>query len=116
MLDDVSFGRHPAFGSFGFPQGSRFGPTQEMFNNLTNQPAIDVSDHGNHFTVEADLPGVPKENVSVRVGDKGHSITIEGKVTETGGTEPSKTSATNDNSKDAETAKGDQRFVFRDAN
>lgn len=112
MLDDVSFGRHPAspFGSFGFPQSSRFGPPQDIFNNFANQPAIDVSDHGTHFAVEADLPGVPKENVSVRIGDKGHSLTIEGKVTESGGVEPS--SATSDKSKAiTEAEKGEQTFI-----
>ncbi|KAF5315427.1 hypothetical protein D9619_007287 [Psilocybe cf. subviscida] len=97
MLDDVSFGRHPAsnFVSFGFPQGSRFGLPQEMFNNFANQPAIDVSDRGSHSTVEADLPGVPKENVCVRIGDKDYSITIEG-VIESAGAELPQTSATSD--------------------
>jgi len=30
--------------------------------------------------VEAELPGVKKENLEVRVGDNGRSVTIEGRV------------------------------------
>lgn len=45
------------------------------------RPAVDVSEDGSKYIIEAELPGVPKENVDVRVGDHGHSVTIEGKVT-----------------------------------
>ncbi|KAF9077666.1 HSP20-like chaperone [Rhodocollybia butyracea] len=45
------------------------------------RPALDVSEEGNKYIVEAELPGVPRENVDVRIGDHGHSVTIEGKVT-----------------------------------
>ncbi|KAJ4482145.1 HSP20-like chaperone [Lentinula aciculospora] len=44
------------------------------------RPAVDVSEEGNKYVIEAELPGVPKENVDVRIGDHGHSVTIEGKV------------------------------------
>ncbi|KAF9267438.1 HSP20-like chaperone [Marasmius fiardii PR-910] len=43
-------------------------------------PAVDITEDGNKFIVEADLPGFQKENVEVRVGDGGHSITISGKA------------------------------------
>lgn len=49
---------------------------------MFTRPAIDVSDEGENYRVDADLPGVPKENVEVRIGDNGRSITIEGKVVE----------------------------------
>jgi len=55
---------------------NRMDPFQEMLG----RPAIDVSDKGDKYIVDADLPGVPKENVEVRIGDNGRSITIEGKV------------------------------------
>jgi len=55
---------------------NRMDPFQEMLG----RPAIDVSDKGDKYIVDADLPGVPKENVEVRIGDSGRSITIEGKV------------------------------------
>ena len=44
------------------------------------RPAVDVSEQGNNYVVEAELPGVKKENVQVRIGDGGRSVTIEGKV------------------------------------
>ena len=44
------------------------------------RPAVDVSEQGNSYIVEAELPGVQKENVQVRIGDGGRSVTIEGKV------------------------------------
>ena len=46
------------------------------------RPAVDVSEEGNNYVVEAELPGVKKENVQVRIGDGGRSVTIEGKVVE----------------------------------
>ncbi|KAL0578637.1 hypothetical protein V5O48_003380 [Marasmius crinis-equi] len=53
-----------------------------FFNSpaLPTRPAVDLTEDGNKFIVEADLPGVQKENVEVRVGDNGHSITISGKT------------------------------------
>lgn len=52
------------------------------YNSLSSvRPALDVSEEGNNYVVEVELPGVPKENVDVRIGDHGHSLTIEGKVT-----------------------------------
>jgi len=55
------------------------------FDNLIARPAIDVSDMGDKFVVEADLPGVSKENLDIRIGDNRQSIIIEGRVTERGG-------------------------------
>ncbi|KAF5389307.1 hypothetical protein D9757_003545 [Collybiopsis confluens] len=53
-----------------------------FFNSPTlARPAVDLSEEGNNYVIEAELPGVPKENVDVRIGDHGHSVTIEGKVT-----------------------------------
>ncbi|KAI0699111.1 HSP20-like chaperone [Cytidiella melzeri] len=44
------------------------------------RPAVDVVEEGNNYVVEAELPGVKKEDVHVRVGDGGRSVTIEGRV------------------------------------
>lgn len=44
------------------------------------RPAIDVSEDGNNYIVEAELPGVKKEDVDVRIGDGGRSVTIEGRI------------------------------------
>ncbi|KAG8925531.1 hypothetical protein FRC02_009610 [Tulasnella sp. 418] len=51
-------------------------------NNLLNalrQPAIDVSEEDHRYIIEAELPGVKKENINVFVGDNGRSVTIEGR-------------------------------------
>jgi HSP20 family protein len=41
---------------------------------------MDVSEAGNTYVVEAELPGVKKENLEVRIGDGGRSLTIQGKI------------------------------------
>ncbi|KAF7967431.1 hypothetical protein HWV62_19031 [Athelia sp. TMB] len=46
----------------------------------TMRPALDVTEQGNNYIVEAELPGVKKENLEVRIGDAGRSVTIEGKT------------------------------------
>ncbi|KAK0487475.1 HSP20-like chaperone [Armillaria novae-zelandiae] len=48
------------------------------------RPAVDVTEQGNKYIVEADLPGVAKENVEVKIGEGGRSLTIEGKVVSKG--------------------------------
>ncbi|KAJ7175852.1 HSP20-like chaperone [Mycena filopes] len=49
--------------------------------DMLRGPAVDVSEAGNSYVVEAELPGVKKEQLEVRVGDGGRSLTIEGKLT-----------------------------------
>jgi HSP20 family protein len=39
---------------------------------------VDVSEDGDNYVVETELPGVKKEDMEVRVGDGGRSVTIEG--------------------------------------
>jgi len=48
--------------------------------SVFGRPDVDVTEEGNSYVVEADLPGVKKENVEVRIGDGGKSLTIEGRV------------------------------------
>ena len=73
MLEEP-FGRSPTY----FPAMNRMDSLQEMLS----RPAMDVSDKGDKYVVDADLPGVQKENIEVRIGDNGRSITIEGRVVE----------------------------------
>ncbi|TBU62335.1 HSP20-like chaperone [Dichomitus squalens] len=80
MLEEP-FGRSPAYWN-----GNRH-PTRGFFEDpffaspsSALRPAIDVHEQGDNYIVEAELPGVKKENVSVRIGDGGRSLTIEGKV------------------------------------
>ncbi|KAG8964656.1 hypothetical protein FRC03_001498 [Tulasnella sp. 419] len=49
-----------------------------FFGSGFNRPAVDLSEDGNQYIIEAEVPGVKKENLSVSVGDNGRSITIEG--------------------------------------
>ncbi|PCH40133.1 HSP20-like chaperone [Wolfiporia cocos MD-104 SS10] len=76
MLEEP-FGRTPAFGAF-----DRRSPFDDPFFRAPSmlQPAVDVTEEGNNYVIEAELPGVKKENISVRIGDGGRSVTIEGKV------------------------------------
>ena len=84
MLDEP-FGRRPSHFA---PAGSRLldwnHPFTDPFEglNMLARPAVDVTEKGNKYILDADLPGVSKENLQVRLGDGNQSITIEGKVTE----------------------------------
>lgn len=70
--------RTPAY--MGFP-AMRSMLDEPFFQYPTSlRPAVDISEQGNNYIVEAELPGVKKENVQVRIGDGGRSVTIEGKV------------------------------------
>lgn len=52
-----------------------------FFNrNTSAQSGVDLTEEGDHYIVEAELPGVKKEDLNVTVGDAGRSVTIEGKV------------------------------------
>ncbi|KAF9481162.1 HSP20-like chaperone [Pholiota conissans] len=86
-LDDVSLARRP---SPFFPVMTQFDPFQE-FNAA--RPALDLIEDGNKYIVTADIPGIPKENVEIRIGDNGQSITIEGKASETYGQSTTKASS-----------------------
>nr|GAT60296.1 predicted protein [Mycena chlorophos] len=58
-----------------------FGPSLFPFTReMMRGPAVDVSEAGNSYVVEAELPGVKRENIEVRIGEGGRSLTIEGKV------------------------------------
>lgn len=40
-------------------------------------PAVDVKDEGDKYTVEADLPGIAKEEINVMIGDGVLDISVE---------------------------------------
>lgn len=76
MLEEP-FSRPPSY--LGFPSRPVF--DDPFFkSSFLNRPAIDVTEEGNKYFLEADLPGVKKENLEVRIGDDGRSVTIEGKL------------------------------------
>ena len=78
MLEDPFFGRPPvAYGSRGH---SVF---DDPFFGLARsglRPAVDVAEEGNSYVIEAELPGVRKEDINVEIGNNGRSVTIEGKI------------------------------------
>ena len=78
LLFDEPFTRSPAY----FPHGrTRSLLDDPFFHSPTAlRPAIDVTEEGDKYIVEAELPGVKKENVEVRIGDGGRSLTIEGRI------------------------------------
>jgi HSP20 family molecular chaperone IbpA len=43
-------------------------------------PAVDITEKKDKYVLEAELPGVTKENIEVRIGDAGRSVTIEGRI------------------------------------
>lgn len=81
MLEEP-FGRSPAYMGTAFPHRSWLDDSFFRDSSFSNalRPAVDVSEQGNSYVVEAELPGVKKENIEVRIGDGGRSVTIEGRV------------------------------------
>lgn len=78
MLEDPFFGRAPATYA-----GRGHSVFDDPFFGLARsglRPAIDVAEEGNSFIIEAELPGVRKEDINVEIGDNGRSVTIEGKL------------------------------------
>lgn len=72
LFDDISrSARAP------FPVSARTN-IDDFYHSSLRQPAVDLSEQGNIYIIEAELPGVKKENLEVRVGDNGRSVTIEG--------------------------------------
>ncbi|KAF7336789.1 SHSP domain-containing protein [Mycena venus] len=55
-------------------------PFLSLTREMLRGPAVDVSETRNTYVVEVELPGVKKENLEVRIGDGGRSLTIEGKI------------------------------------
>ncbi|KAG5652965.1 hypothetical protein H0H81_002863 [Sphagnurus paluster] len=72
----------PGFPSY-FGGLNHVGNRHSLFDLNLARPALDLKEEANQYVVEAELPGVKRENVEVRIGDAGRSVTIEGKVMET---------------------------------
>ncbi|KAF8895531.1 HSP20-like chaperone [Infundibulicybe gibba] len=50
-----------------------------VFEDLASAVQADVAETGDTYVIEADLPGVKRDDLTVRVGDAGRSVTIEGR-------------------------------------
>ncbi|KAH7885386.1 HSP20-like chaperone [Phlebopus sp. FC_14] len=77
MLEEPLATRTPM--AYGLPHRSLFA---DPFFTSPNafRPAVDVTEEGDTYVVEADLPGVKKENVDITIGDGGRSVTIQGRA------------------------------------
>lgn len=78
MLEDPFFGRAPV----AYNGGGRSLFDDPFFGMARSgsRPAVDVAEEGNSYIIEAELPGVRKEDINVAIGDNGRSVTIEGKI------------------------------------
>lgn len=64
---------------YGFPH-RQFLSDQLLTSSGAIHPALDLTEEGNHYIVEAELPGVKKENIDITIGDGGRSVTIQGRT------------------------------------
>jgi len=61
-------------------------PTRSIFEDPFFQlpaiarPSVDLTEEGNSYILQAELPGVKKENIELKIGDGGRSVTVEGKI------------------------------------
>ncbi|TFK27979.1 HSP20-like chaperone [Coprinopsis marcescibilis] len=75
-------GLYSGFPGFPVPRG------QDAFDNIITSPAVDITEEGDRYVVDADIPGIKKENVEVTLGDDGSTLTIRGKAADEGRSQP----------------------------
>ncbi len=78
VLEEPIFRAPPALTAF--PRNAFFADPFFESGSSTRSPAVDLSEESSHYVVEAEVPGVKKENLNIQIGDGGHSVTIEGKT------------------------------------
>lgn len=84
LLEDPFFNSPTPYSSF-----ARQGQLADPFSWQSSRPALNLSEEEDgSYVVEAELPGVKKENLDVKIGDGGRSLTIEGRVLRRGMTQP----------------------------
>ncbi|KAI9595768.1 HSP20-like chaperone [Syncephalis fuscata] len=85
--------------------GSSSDITDYPATSSPNWPAIDISEADNNYVLEAELPGVAKEDVSVEVDHNGEVVTVSGQVHQmrSTGQTPASKDATNDKSPSEQT-------------
>lgn len=74
------FFRDPFFGGHRYHRH----PSNDIWSNANSGPsgrqlAVDISEQGNTYLVETEVPGFKKENIDIKVGDGGRSLTVSGK-------------------------------------
>lgn len=64
---------------YGFPHRSFL--ADPFFTSPSSvYPALDLTEEGDNYIVEAELPGVKKENIDITVGEGGRSVIIQGRT------------------------------------
>ncbi|KAG8684054.1 hypothetical protein FRC08_013923 [Ceratobasidium sp. 394] len=64
--------------SYALARGAR--PESWQPFGFRRQANVELSEDGNDFVVQAEVPGVQKENLDMHLGGDGQSLTIEGRV------------------------------------
>jgi len=119
MLDEpLAPSRLPTTSSF--LSSPTFSPLfRDSFFQELRQPTLDVHEDkdGKAYLVEAELPGVRKEDVEVRIAEGGRGLTIEGKVSRRSGfgqqAQPAEGSTANASATPAEGATSDSTAVTK---
>ncbi|KIO32661.1 hypothetical protein M407DRAFT_66431, partial [Tulasnella calospora MUT 4182] len=60
------------------PQTNDSNSQVSPWSNITRTPHVHLTDEADKYVVEAEVPGVPKENLDISIGDNGRSLTIKG--------------------------------------
>ena len=61
-------------------------PTRSFFEDPFFQspaiarPPVDLTEEGDSYILQAELPGVKKENIELKIGEGGRSVIVEGKI------------------------------------
>jgi len=56
-------------------------PTSQFgARDFIRTPSMHISEEGNHYVLEAELPGVKKEDLNIRIENDGSSVTVEGQT------------------------------------
>ncbi|KAG8736621.1 hypothetical protein FRC10_009118 [Ceratobasidium sp. 414] len=74
LIEDPFFSSHP----YALTRSAR--PESWQTFRFQRQAAVELSEDGNNIVVQAEVPGVQKENLDVHLGNDGQSLTIEGRV------------------------------------
>lgn len=69
------------FEDFWMPRWKKFGLIPKVFEE-TREPLINMVDNGKEFEITAELPGIPKENISIEVNNDSIEIKAEVKKEE----------------------------------
>ncbi|KAG8903312.1 hypothetical protein FRC00_000153 [Tulasnella sp. 408] len=60
------------------PQANDSNSQVSPWGKITRTPHVHLTDEADKYVVEAEVPGVPKENLDISIGDNGRSLTIKG--------------------------------------